>query len=65
MEIGWQHQRRRREPITGKEGQPWDKAKLKRQRGKDTRAGKGHHRATAAPFPLAVERYFHARNVYM
>lgn len=32
MEIGWQHQRRRREPPMGKEGPPWDKAELKRGR---------------------------------
>lgn len=42
MEIGWQRQRRRREPTSGQEGQPWGKAKLRRGRGKDTGAGRGH-----------------------
>lgn len=38
MEMGWQHQRRRK-PITGKKGQLWDKTKLKRCKGHEGREG--------------------------
>jgi len=62
--MGWHHRRKRSEPVTGKAGQPGNKAETERK-GHEGREDKSlGNCCTVSTSPPRVERYCHAHHVY-